>query len=118
LLVEFLREKAKREWSENREFMLSKHSTVGISDSATQSALAKRRVGRKQSNATSQYIGVGWHEETGKWRARLRDQETKEDSHLGLFALEIDAAKAYNAAALEHFGPNAKLNIILSDPVV
>lgn len=37
---------------------------------------------------------------------------TKEIKLIGLFNLEWEAAKAYNEAALKHFGAFAKLNIL------
>ena len=43
-----------------------------------------------------------------KWRAVLRYKY--KDVHMGYFHNEIDAAKAYNIAAIKYFGPFAYLN--------
>ncbi len=56
----------------------------------------------------SEFKGVYLFKKSGKWRAQIRvDRKLKE---LGLFILKEDAAKAYNAAAIEHFGGFARLN--------
>jgi hypothetical protein len=57
---------------------------------------------------TSDHKGVYWQKASGKWRAqicvagRLRS--------LGLYLVEEDAARAYDAAALAEFGEYAHLN--------
>lgn len=66
--------------------------------------LANQRGGR---SAASPYKGVALIR-SGKWRARIkRDGKTY---HLGVFALEEDAARAYDAAALAAWGEYACLN--------
>lgn len=52
----------------------------------------------------SGYRGVGWHIRGHKWRSRVAGY------HLGLFDDPVEAAKAYDAKALEMFGDFAKLN--------
>lgn len=44
------------------------------------------------------------------WKARIK--VNGKDLYLGCFASEIDAAKAYNVAAIKHYGEYANLNII------
>jgi hypothetical protein len=63
---------------------------------------------KKQRNNTSGYRGVSWDAEKQKWRAQIR-VDTKGIS-LGRFSDPEDAARAYNAAALKHFGEFARLN--------
>lgn len=64
---------------------------------------------RKYVNGiTSQYKGVDWHKRDDKWRARIKVGGKRK--YLGLFENEIDAAKAYDAAALKHFGEYANPN--------
>lgn len=63
---------------------------------------------RPQKGKTSRYKGVCRVKKSGKWSAQI----TKNRKHirLGEFENEVDAAKAYDAAAREHFGEFAYLN--------
>lgn len=61
---------------------------------------------------TSKYKGVSLNK-TGKWRAQIVLNYRK--LYLGLFDTQIEAAKAYNKAALELFGEFAKVNEIPDD---
>jgi hypothetical protein len=61
---------------------------------------------------SSKYKGVTLHKQTGKWEAHIRHERKKR--HLGLFALEVDAAAAYDKAASELFGTRALLNFDLA----
>lgn len=54
----------------------------------------------------SQYRGVS--QGKGKWIAYI--QVKRKFVHLGYFTDEIEAARAYNAAAIKYHGPKAKLN--------
>lgn len=60
------------------------------------------------SNNTSGYKGVYWSRPTRKWRAVIRVNDRK--ANLGYFTDPVDAARAYNAAALEAWGEFAWLN--------
>lgn len=57
---------------------------------------------------TSGYSGVHWHRRDRKWIARIRIDGRR--VHLGGFDDPVKAARAYNRAALEHFGEVARLN--------
>ena len=57
-------------------------------------------------NNTSGYTGVRC--DRGVWRACIQIHGKRRD--LGYFNNPLEAAKAYNAAALEHFGEFARLN--------
>jgi hypothetical protein len=59
---------------------------------------------------TSRFRGVCWHKCVKKWTAKI--SINKKRVHLGVFETEIEAAKAYNKAALETWGEKAKLNQI------
>lgn len=62
----------------------------------------------KHKMGTSNFKGVSWHKRSEKWQSRITiDKKTK---NLGSFDSEIDAATAYNEAALLHFGEFALLN--------
>lgn len=61
----------------------------------------------------SKYKGVTFRKDTGKWRANIGfDMERK---CLGSFATEVEAAAAYNQAAIELHGEHARLNILESN---
>ena len=59
---------------------------------------------------TSGYKGVHWYKRGSKWQARIKFNNKK--IHLGYFENKIDAAKAYNDAAIKYFGKFAVLNVI------
>ena len=66
---------------------------------------------RLYRNNTSGFKGVGLHKKSGLWQARLWI-----DGHLqyfGLHATPEEAARAYDAAALQIFGKFARLNFPL-----
>lgn len=62
----------------------------------------------KQRNNTSGFKGVYWSAETKKWRAKIRINNNL--INIGYFADKVDAAKAYDKAALELHSSFAKLN--------
>ena len=68
--------------------------------------------GKQQSmngkKCSSIYKGVTWYKRQCKWGASIKFQGKA--FYLGLFINEIDAAKAYNKAAIEFFGEFAKIN--------
>lgn len=61
-------------------------------------------------NSLSKYKGVTWDKSRSKWMASI--QTGGKGRTLGRFHSEIDAAKAYDAAAKEAYGSFAKLNFI------
>ncbi len=63
---------------------------------------------KRNGSFSSRYKGVDFH--CGAWRASIRINIKK--THLGRFQSETEAAKAYNVAALDHFGEFANLNEI------
>ena len=68
---------------------------------------------QNQEGTSSKYKGVCWHAPSKKWRAYIKINGKQ--IHLGYFNTEIEAARAYNKAALELFGEFANLNIIEED---
>lgn len=65
---------------------------------------------QKTGYGSSKFKGVSWYKVTEKWLSQIQfEGKTK---HLGYFTDELDAAKAYNEAALKHFGEFARLNVI------
>ena len=59
-------------------------------------------------NNSSGFKGVSFHKGTGKWQARIRIDERLQ--HLGVHATAEEAARAYDAAAIEIHGKFASLN--------
>jgi hypothetical protein len=59
--------------------------------------------------SSSQYKGVSFRKDTGKYRASI--QVNGATNHLGTFENEDDAARAYDAAALQTWGEFAKVNL-------
>lgn len=58
-------------------------------------------------NSSSKYLGVSWHRDRQKWAASIRSNGS---NYLGIFSSEIEAAKAYDAAAKRLHGEFASLN--------
>ncbi len=90
-------------------------------DHANGDALDNRRVNLRQAqkstngmnrgvpqNNTSGYKGVAWSKAARKWRAQIGING--EHRYLGVFQDPADAARAYDAAAIELHGPFARLN--------
>jgi hypothetical protein len=62
------------------------------------------------NSTTSKYKGVFWCRRAGRFRARI--VLNRKQFYLGTFHNEEDAARAYNAKAIELFGKFAYLNSI------
>lgn len=66
------------------------------------------RNNRKRRGSSSQYKGVGYSKRLRKFYARIWFEG--ENRHLGYHAEEAEAARAYDAGAVEMFGEFARLN--------
>jgi hypothetical protein len=64
---------------------------------------AKRRLRHRGAPSTSSYVGVSWNRARSLWQAQFAGR------HLGFFADEIEAARAYDRAAEPHLA-NHQLN--------
>lgn len=63
---------------------------------------------RPRACGSSAFKGVSWFKRDAKWRAQIRiDGKT---INLGCFTSEIDAARAYDAAATKNYGEFARTN--------
>ena len=64
-------------------------------------------------NNTSGFKGVSWDKKSKKFAAYIKLDYKK--MHLGYFESKIDAAQAYDRAAIKYFGAFARLNFPLGD---
>ncbi|WP_273280906.1 HNH endonuclease [Pseudooceanicola atlanticus] len=78
-----------------------------------------RTATRSQNNANqrpragkSRFKGVHWHRQSGKWHAQIRKGSLRKS--LGLFECEEDAARAYDAEAVQLHGQFAATNETLN----
>lgn len=64
---------------------------------------------------SSRYKGVSWNKggRKGKWQTEIKIGDQR--IYLGKFDSEIEAAKAYDAAARKHFGEFARCNFPLEE---
>ena len=69
--------------------------------------------GKPKGTYSSEYKGVHWNKQNKKWRARIMVDGKL--IHLGYFTDEMDAASAYDEAAMEYFGEFAKLNFPIEE---
>lgn len=92
----------------NRDTLDNRASNLRIADPSQNGA---NRIGdRRRFGTSSSYKGVSWDKSRNKWQAMIHvNGRTRA---LGRFALEDDAAKAYNAAAIDAWGEFARLNDI------
>jgi hypothetical protein len=68
----------------------------------------KKELQRKGCATSSQWKGVTLHKQSGRWMVRVQVDGKRRT--VGLFEDELEAARAYNIAAVEAFGEYAHLN--------
>ena len=68
----------------------------------------RRNTEKQRGDYSSQYKGVCWDKSRNKWTVNI--QVDRMHKHLGRFTDEIEAAKAYDRAAMKYFGEFALLN--------
>ncbi|KAG1657233.1 hypothetical protein FOA52_000436 [Chlamydomonas sp. UWO 241] len=65
----------------------------------------------KERMLSSSYVGVCWVEASSSWLVGLWNPETNRSRHIGSYASEEDAARAYDCVAVQAHGPAAKRNL-------
>jgi hypothetical protein len=81
---------------------------------ATPSQNSANRTPRRKRSTSSRFVGVTWHRQAGRWQAGIKHRDRFH--HLGLFANEGDAARAYNRKSRELHGAFGWQNRIASHP--
>lgn len=89
----------------------NKTNVIGNLREATHQQNMRNR-GKSKVKRTSKYKCVYWHEKRQRWIAKM--QAHGRYIWIGTYDSEIEAAKAYNEAAVKHHGPFASLNDISS----
>jgi hypothetical protein len=84
----------------------NRRSNLRIAGQSNNTAAADFKRGR------SGYRGVHWSAQDGKWRGQIKVKGKK--FHLGVFIDPVHAARAYDRAAVEHFGEFAFQNFPLA----
>jgi len=64
----------------------------------------------KTKNNKSGFKGVCFHKNMNKWLAKINVNNKK--FHLGYYSEKIEAARAYNEAAIKYHGEFARINIL------
>lgn len=70
----------------------------------------------KYSETSGRYKGASWDKTYSKWQGRI--YVNHKSVFLGYFLKEVDAALAYDRAAVRYFGDFACLNFPISGEVV
>ena len=89
----------------------NRRSNLELCTNAVNAARARKHLHRKKRRgATSQYLGVSWDTRHKKWVAQVQVRGHKRA--LGYFAVEEDAARAYDKAVTEAYGDGAWTNFL------
>lgn len=92
----------------NGDFLDYRRSNLVVRTMAEQSYSCRKILFRQGRRCTSEYKGVSWVEERGKWTAHIH--KGGKAYYLGLFEDEVEAARVYDNTARLVFGEHARLN--------
>lgn len=73
-------------------------------------SVSQNRMNQKKTRGKSKYKGVSWNKSRNSWVVSIK-KDTK-SYWLGTYKDEIEAALAYNLAAVQYHGEFARLNIV------
>jgi len=62
----------------------------------------RENVTRSKKGKTSQYRGVSWNKQRGKWEVSMHRPKEQGKKHLGCYITELEAHHVYEAALKEH----------------
>lgn len=65
---------------------------------------------RSHQDSTSPFLGVSFFKRDGNWQAQISTDGKQK--HIGFYKSEVEAAKAYNEAAIQYHGVFANLNAV------
>ena len=95
----------------NKRGLDNRRENLRVVDSVQNALNRKKQKTYNKSQTSSKYKGVGWRKSHTKWVSYITINYKQ--ISLGYFDSEIEAAKAYDEAALKYFGEFATLNFKL-----